>query len=169
MEEVLAFGKFAKAKVEDAGAMSVQKNNGEQRRRSKQVRQRLQMKMAVDKKLRAAKRRGQLVFPPDILRRTGKNRFRMRAVAAQFPGEPDDTVNIDSCAVFSTFALERTHRLAPQILDEDRVFFVCFIARCGWLKIKTDSARILVLKFSQFTDLFASHAHGISPQIDNLH
>src|SRR4029077_20752807 len=31
MEEVLAFGKLAKAKIEDAGAMSVQKNNGQKR------------------------------------------------------------------------------------------------------------------------------------------
>jgi hypothetical protein len=31
MEEVLAFGEFAKAKIEDAGAMSVQKNNGQKR------------------------------------------------------------------------------------------------------------------------------------------
>ena len=31
MEEVLAFGKLAKPKIEDAGAMSVQKNNGEKR------------------------------------------------------------------------------------------------------------------------------------------
>src|ERR1700724_2310555 len=98
------------------------------------------MKMAVDKKLCATQSRGQVIFPPDLLRRTGENRFRMSTVAAQFPGEPDDAVNVGSCAVFSAFALERTHRLARQILDENRVFFVCFIARCGRLKIKTDSA-----------------------------
>ena len=31
VKEVLAFGKFAQAKIEDAGAMSVQKNNGQKR------------------------------------------------------------------------------------------------------------------------------------------
>jgi hypothetical protein len=31
MEEVLTFGEFAKAKIEDASAMSIQKNNGQKR------------------------------------------------------------------------------------------------------------------------------------------
>ena len=31
MEEVFAFGQFAKAKIEDAGAMAVEKNNAQQR------------------------------------------------------------------------------------------------------------------------------------------
>jgi hypothetical protein len=68
--------------------------------------------MAVDKNLRATQGRGQFVFLPEILPSARKHRLRMGAIAAQFCGEPDDTVNVRSYNVLSALAFKRPHRFA---------------------------------------------------------
>jgi len=42
-----------------------------------------------------------------------------------------------------------------------------FVSGSRGLEIKTDGTRVLAMKFSQITDLFASHTHRIiTPQMD---
>ena len=103
MNEIFALSQFAKAKIEDAGSMAVDKHHAQQRRSSEQVRERLEVKMPIDEELSAAEGRGQFVFAPDILIRAGEHGLGVSAVAAQFGGQPDDAFDVGASAVLFRF------------------------------------------------------------------
>src|SRR5215471_16470741 len=127
---------------------------------------RFQVKMAVHKDLSASKGRGQLIFLPYVVFRAGKNGFGVRSVAAEFTGEPYDPFDVSPRGVLPPLTFKVAHRFAGQILDENRIFLVRLVSRRRRLEVKSNSTRIIILKFGQLTDLFASHAHGYLP-IDN--
>src|SRR5579859_769793 len=160
VEKVVALSQFPKPKIENAGAMAVYQHHSQQRRSSQQMRDRLQMEMPVHKKLGAGQRGGQLILAPEVLTGAGVNGLAMRAVAAQFSGKSDHALNISACAVLGFLALQMAHGLTRQIFNQNRIFLVRLIARSGRLEIKTYRTGFLVLKFGQFTDLFASNTHG---------
>ena len=100
MEQVVALGQLAQAKIEDAGAMPVDQHHTQQRRRAQQVGQGLEVEMAVDEKLRAGKAGGQLIFAPDVLSGAGEDSFAVRAIAAQFARQAHDALDVGAGAVF---------------------------------------------------------------------
>jgi hypothetical protein len=125
------------------------------------------MKIAIHEKLGTPQRRRQIILTPNILRRTGENGFSMSSVTPEIAGQSYDPVDIGTGTVLLSFVFESAHGLARQVFDQNCVFFVSLVPWSRRLKIKTDSTRVRILKFRQFTDLFASHAHRITtPQID---
>ena len=159
MEQVFALGQFAQAKIEDAGPVPVDQHHAQQRGCAQQVRDRLEMEMAVDEKLRSRQVGGQIVFPPDVLRGTGKHSLAMGSIAAQLARQAQDAVHIGAGAIFLALAFQAAQGFARQVFDQNHVFLVRLVARRGGLEIKTDGTRICILKFSQLSDLFASNSH----------
>src|SRR5215472_11682275 len=128
------------------------------------MRHRLQMKVPVHKHLSGGKGRRQVIFLLYIVFGAGEDGLGMSSVAAEFTGEPYDAVDVSPGSVFLPLAFEVAHRLPRQVFDQNCVFLVRLVSWSGWLEIKSNSTRIIILKFSQSTDLFASHAHGYLPR-----
>ena len=118
------------------------------------------MKMTVDKKLCARQAGRDIIFAPQVLGSAGKHRFAMSSVTAQFVGEAQDAIQIGARAIFLALAFHATKGFPGQVLNQNHVLFMRFVAWCGQLKIKTDGTGFFILKFSQFTDLFAGNTHG---------
>src|SRR5881227_2888946 len=121
------------------------------------------MEMAIDKQLRSGKVRLQVEFAPDLLLRAGKDRFAVSSIAAKLAREAQNTLNVSARAFFLALALETPRGFAGQVFDQDCVFFVRLVTRRGGLEIETYRTRFFILKFSQFSNLFAADTHGSSP------
>ncbi len=85
--------------------MTVDQHDSQLRERAQHVRQRLEMKVAVHKKLRSGQGRGQVIFPPELLPAASEDNFGMSSVASQFSRQPYDAVQIAARAFFSSFTL----------------------------------------------------------------
>ena len=83
MKEFLALGKFAETKIEQAGAMTIHKNDAQAGEGAQQVCQRLQVKVPVDEKLRGAQLCGQIILAPEASRTAGEYRLGAPSAATQ--------------------------------------------------------------------------------------
>src|SRR5215469_16456566 len=98
------------------------------------------------------------------MRFAGKNGLAMSAIAARFSCHAEHALDVVPRTVFRSFALQRTHRFARQIFDQNRVFFMGLVSWSRGLKIKTDRTGLLVLESSQFTEFFAGNTHRHLPK-----
>src|SRR5271167_3782403 len=148
MEQVFALGQLAEAKIENAGPVAVDQHHAEQRKRAQKVGDRLEVEMAVHKKLGARQAGGQIIFAPDVLGGARKHSFAMGSVSAQFARQTLDAVHVGAGTILPAFAFQVAQGLARQVLDENRIFFVRLVARRGWLEIESKGAGLFILKFS---------------------
>jgi hypothetical protein len=103
--------------------------------------------------------RGQFVFPPEILSRTGEDRFSP-GIAAQVRGQIEDAIEVGVkrsvlAACGSTF-----QGLLDDIFGDDRLAAMGTILRRIGLKVKTQGAcpfGVVRLKSCQLTDFVSGH------------
>jgi len=151
MKEVHTFVEFAEAQLEEAGAMTVDQHDSEDGKRSQQLRQRLQVEMAINREFRAAELRGQIVLAPEALRRAGEDGFGVRAIAAKLLREAHDAVEIGAGRLVLAlagiaFVFQLAQCIAHQVLGEDCLFLVGLVARGCGLKVVSESAGSLIFK-----------------------
>src|ERR1700678_2244682 len=82
MKKSLALVQLAQAQVKQPCPLAIHENNSEAGECSQQVRQRLEMKVPVNQKLRPSQLRGKIILAPKTLRRAGKDYFGPRAIPA---------------------------------------------------------------------------------------
>jgi hypothetical protein len=104
--------------------------------------------------------RRQIALAPKALRRAGEHGLGARTVAAKVVRQAHNAVEIGArrhALVFiyirtririrtRKLALQLALRFPRQILNEDRVFLVGFVARSHGLKVETESARCRIFE-----------------------
>ena len=87
------------------------------------------MKTAIDKKLCARQAGGQVILTPDVFCGAREHSFGVGSVAAQFPRQAQDSIHIGTGAIFPGLVFQTAQGFARQILNENYVFFMSFVAR----------------------------------------
>ena len=117
------------------------------------------MEMPIHEQLRAAQLRGQIILAPKASRGAGEDRLGMHTVAAQILRKAYDALDIRAGRLapvfFPTFVLpfalealafQLTQRFPCQVFGQDRFFLVRLVAWRGGLKVKAESAVLVVFE-----------------------
>src|ERR1700722_2609261 len=165
LKQSLDLGQLSEPKIEDAGAMPVHQHHSQTRRCAQQMSDGLEMEMTIDEEPRGGNIRGQFVFLPYILCRASEYRLGMSSIAAQLSREAPHSFEVSAntfllcLALWSLSVLQAMKGVSQQILDQDCVLFMRPVFRRCRLKIECRRTAVIILKFSQSSNLFTRNAH----------
>ena len=154
---------FIEMQIKQSRPVTIQNGHSQTRLPAQHHGQFVEVEAAVDEQLSLRELRRQIEFAPDVLAATGKHRFGPRAVALPVRGQVKDALQIGPGAAIAAVLLRLAQGLADQVLGQDGLLAVRFVAGPGGLKIETDRAiRSTALKFRQLTHIFAGDHFTLS-------